>query len=124
MSDTDLDYGTDGGWVKNIPNRDTIENFTDKIEKARLVRQYNFLHLLMRMLCLCLALMNLLLSIAPPSSFVTIAVSIPRWVMRSDRLSLDQDRLREDYYSEALAFSRHTIDVELDEETMKLEKAY
>ena len=36
--------------------------------------------LLTRMLCLCLALMNLLLSVAPPSSsFVTMAVSIPNW---------------------------------------------
>ena len=82
----------------------------------------NFFHLLVRTLCLCLALMNLLLSVAPPSSgFVTMAVSIPHWVVQSDRLSPDEDRLREDYYCEALTFSRHTIN--LDEETMKPEKA-
>ena len=46
--------------VKNIPNRNTIEDFTEEIDEARFVRQYNFLHLLMRMLCLCLAFMNLL----------------------------------------------------------------
>ena len=43
--------------------------------------------------------------------------------MKSDRLSLDEDHLREDYYYEALAFSRRNINLELDEETMKPEKA-
>ena len=46
-------------------------------------RQYKFFHLLMSMLCLFLALINLLpLRVAPSqssSSFVTIAVSIPPW---------------------------------------------
>ena len=42
--------------------------------------------------------------------------------MKSDRLSLDEDRLREDYSYEALALSRRTIDLEFDEETMKPEK--
>ena len=66
--------------------------------------------------------MNLLLSVAPPSSsFVTMAVSIPHCVVKSDRLSLD--RLCEDYHYEALAFSRHSINLELDEEIMKPEKA-
>ena len=52
-----------------------------------------------------------------------MAVSIPHWVVKSDRLSQDEDSLREDYYYEALAFSRHTINLEFDEETMKPEKA-
>ena len=66
--------------------------------------------------------MNLLLSVAlPSSSLVTMAVSIPHWVVKS--LSQDEDSLREDYYYEALAFSRHTINLEFDEETMKPEKA-
>ena len=39
--------------------------FTDEIDEARFVRQYNFFHLLIRMLCLCLALMNLLPCVAP-----------------------------------------------------------
>ena len=52
-----------------------------------------------------------------------MAVSTPRWVVKSGRLSPDEDRLREDYYHEALAFSRHTINLEFDEETMKPEKA-
>ena len=34
-----------------------------------------------------------------------------------------EDRLHEDCYYEALAFSRHSINLELDEETMKPEKA-
>ena len=45
--------------VKNIPNRNTIEDFTEEIDEAGFVRQYNFFHLLMRMLFLFLALMNL-----------------------------------------------------------------
>ena len=110
--------------VKNTSNRNTIEDFTEEIDEARFVKQYNFFHLLMRMLCLCLALMTLVLSVAPPSSgFVTKAVSIPHCVVKSDRLSPDEDRLREDYFHEALAFSRHTINLEFDVETMKPEKA-
>ena len=68
--------------------------------------------------------MNLLLCVAlPSSSFVTMAVSTPYWVVKSDRLSRDEDRLRKDYYYEAVAFSRHTIILEFDEETMKPDKA-
>ena len=90
--------------VKNIPNRNIIEEFTEEINDA--------------------GLMNLLLSVAhPSSSFVTMEVSAPHWVVKTDRLSLDEDRLREDCYYEALTFSRHTINLEFDEETMKPEKA-
>ena len=54
--------------------------------------------------------MNLPFSIAPPSSsIVPMAVS----------LCVES----EDYYHELLAFSRHRINVELDEENMKPEKA-
>ena len=60
--------------VKNIPNRNYIEDFTEEIDEAGFVGQYTVFHLLMRMLCLCLALMDLLLSVAPPSSsFVAVA---------------------------------------------------
>ena len=105
------------GMVKNTSNRNAID-------EAGFVRQYNFFHLLIRMLCLCLALMIFLLGVAPfLLAFVTTAVSIPHWVVKSDRLSQDEDRLREDYYYEALAFSRHSINVELDEDIMKPEKA-
>ena len=105
--------------VRNIPNRSTIKVFTEEIDEAEFVRQYNFFHLLTRMLCLCLALMNFLLSVAlPSSSLVTMAVS---WDVKSDSLSQDEDSLREDYYYEALAVSRHTINLEFGEETMKPE---
>ena len=64
--------------VRNIPNRNTIEVFTEEIDEAEFVRQYNFFHLLTRMLYLCLALVNFLLSVAPLSSILaTMAVSIP-----------------------------------------------
>ena len=52
-----------------------------------------------------------------------MAVSTPHWVVKSDRLSQDEDKLREDYCCAALAFSRHTINLEFGEETMKPEKA-
>ena len=110
--------------VKNILNRTTIEDFTEEIDEAGCVRQYNFFHLLMRMLCLCLALMNLLLSVACLfSGLVTMAILTPHWVVNSDWLSMEEDRLREDYCYEALAFSRHTIKLEFDEETMRPENA-
>ena len=35
--------------VRNIPNRNTIEDFTVEIDEAEFVRQYNLFHLLMRM---------------------------------------------------------------------------
>ena len=44
--------------VKNISNRNTIEDFTEEIDEAGFVRQYNFFHLLMRM-CLRVALLDL-----------------------------------------------------------------
>ena len=77
---------------KNIPNRNTIEEFTEEIREAGIVRQYNFLYLPIRMLCLCLALVNLLLSVAhPSSSAVTMAVPIPHWDVTSDYLSQVRD---------------------------------
>ena len=44
--------------VKNIPNRNTMEDFTEEIHEAEYVRRYNFFHLLMKKLYLCLALMK------------------------------------------------------------------
>ena len=43
--------------------------------------------------------------------------------MNSDRLSPEEDRLRVDYSYEALAFSRRTIDLEFDDESMRPETA-
>ena len=66
--------------------------------------------------------MNLSISVAPPPSSL-VAILIPHWVVKSDRLSPEEDRLREDYYYDAPAFSRHTINLEFDDETMKPRKA-
>ena len=52
--------------VNSVPNRNTIEEFTEEIDEAGFVGQYDFLYLPIGVLCLCLALMNLLLSVAPP----------------------------------------------------------
>ena len=68
--------------------------------------------ILMRILYLCLALMNLLFSVAPPySNFAFVVVLKPRRVET------------EDYYYEALAISRRKITLELDEENMAPEKS-
>ena len=57
--------------------------------------------------------MKVLFSIAlPSSSFVLMAVLKPLCVES------------EDYYYEALVFSRHSINLELDEENMMPEKGY
>ena len=50
-----------------------------------------------RMLCLCLALLCSVLHLF----FVTMAVSIPHCVVKSDTLSPEEDRFREDYDYEA-----------------------
>ena len=60
--------------VRNIASRTTIEEFTDEIDEAGCVRQYKFFHLLMRILCFCLVLMNVLHSVAPPSSSLVTTV--------------------------------------------------
>ena len=74
------------------PMMPTTEDPTEEIDESRFVTQYSSFHLLMRMLCLCLALMNLLLCVAPPSSsLVTRAVSIPHWDVKSDYLSKVRD---------------------------------
>ena len=79
--------------VRNIPNRNTIKAFTEEIDETELVIQYNSSHVLMRMLCLCLALMNLLLHVATlSSSLVTMAITIPHWVVTSDFFSQVGDR--------------------------------
>ena len=41
--------------VRNIPNRNTIEEFTEEIDGAGFVGQYNSFHMLIRMLCLWLS---------------------------------------------------------------------
>ena len=79
--------------VKNAQNRNTVKDFTEEIDEAGFVRQYNFLHLL--------------------NHIVSGSRTGCHWKMTV---------IVKTYY-EALAFFRHTIDLELDEETMKPEKA-
>ena len=68
--------------------------------------------------------MTFLLSVAPlSSSFVTMASSKQSGVERVNRWTRNADQRREDCYYEALAFSPHSIDLELDEENVKPEKA-
>ena len=112
--------------VKNIPNRTTIEDISQRTSMKQNLSDSTISFIcMMRMLCLFLALMIFLQSLAlPSSSLVTMAVLTPHWVLNSDRFSPGEDRHREDYYCyEALAFSRHTINLEFDDETMASEKA-
>ena len=74
---SDADDTTDVDGEKHSQSKH-IKDFTEEIDKAGCVRQYNFFHLLMRTLCLCLALVNLLHSVAhPSSSLVNMAILIP-----------------------------------------------
>ena len=57
------------------------------------------------------------------SSFVTMASLKPGGVERVNRWTRNADQRREGCYFEALAFSRYSIDLELDEQNMKPEKA-
>ena len=43
--------------VRNIPNRYTIQDFTEEIDEARFVRQYNSNHLLIKLLSVCVWLL-------------------------------------------------------------------
>ena len=100
--------------VKNIPNRNTIEDFTDE---AGCIRQHRNVASVLgsyQPFAQCCA------KFFQPGDHGGINSSV---VVKSDRLSPDENRLREDYYFESLEFSRHTINLEFDEETMKPEKA-
>ena len=94
--------------VEDIPDRATTEDFTEEIDEARCVRQNNFFHLL--------------LGVAPFFQLCDHG-GIFTILGRDVGLSPDEDRLREDYFYEILAFSRRTINLEFDEETAKPEKA-
>ena len=63
--------------VRHIPNRTTIKEFKEEIDEARFVGQYNFFHQLMRFF-LCLALMNLLYSVARPGDHGDINTALSR----------------------------------------------
>ena len=64
--------------VRDISNQNTIEDFTEEIDEAEFVRQYNSFYLLEKKVCLCVALLNLLLEfVSHSSSLVTMAVPMP-----------------------------------------------
>ena len=75
-------------------------------------------------LCLCLALKTPVPSVSHPffPSFLTISLSKPIGVVRSEHMDTHADQRREIYYYEPLGFSPHNIDLEFDEENMKAER--
>ena len=77
VSDADADESADMDGEKHSQPKTPSREFTEKIDEARFVRQYNFFHLLTRMLCLCLAL---LLSVAPPF-FTTLCREVGQLVI-------------------------------------------
>ena len=78
--------------VRNISNQNIIEDFTEEIDEARFVRQYNCSNLLVKKLYLSLALINLLLGVVHhSSSLVTMAIPMPHWDVTSDYLSVDHN---------------------------------
>ena len=93
-----------------------------KITSGSADSHFNFswkmMSLLVRTMCLCLALMTIFLYV----SVVTMALLRPIGVGRVNRWTRDADQRREDFYCEALASSRHNVDLVFDEETMKPEK--
>ena len=85
---------------------------TSVFADSRIQFLWSVMSIFVRALCLCFVLLFLLLSVAhPSSSFVIVALSIPHCVVKSDRSSLDDDSLKT--YYEALALSRHSINLEL-----------
>ena len=79
---------------------------------------------LVKTLCLSLVLMTIFLTVCyrPFSpSFVTMSSSKPIGVCRVNRWTKNADQRREDYYYDALVFSRHNIDLVFDEENMEPE---
>ena len=78
-----------------------------------------------RTLCLCLDLMTICLSMFHFSfspSCATMSSSKPIGVRRVNRWTRNLAQRLEDHYFEALAFSRHNIDLVFDEEKMQPEK--
>ena len=68
--------------------------------------------------------MTILLSVSQFSpSFVTMSSSKSIGVGRENRWTRNSAECVENYYYESLAFSRHSIILELDDENMKSEKA-
>ena len=82
--------------------------------------------MLVKTICLSLVRMTIFLSLfhLPSSpSFVTMLSPKPIGVRRMNRRTRNADQRREDHYHEALAFSRHNLDLVFDEEKMQPENS-
>ena len=62
--------------VRNTSNQNTIEDFTEEIDEAEFVRQYNSSHVLKKLLLLCV--------VPHSSSLVPMAAPMPLWDVTSD----------------------------------------
>ena len=88
-------------------------------------RIYSFMK--MMTLYMCMVVINIFLSASPSfsSSVVTMSTSRPIGFCRSNRWtknSAEHAERIENYFYESLAFSRHSVDLEFDEEVMKPER--
>ena len=100
---------------------------TTKITSAsadsRIGFSWKMVSFLVRTLCLCLVLMTIFLSVSPFSpSLVTMSSSAPSGVRRVNRWTQNAEQRRENFYHEALAVSRHNINLVFVEENMKPER--
>ena len=105
-----------------LKNQDTTK-ITSALADSRSQFSWSVMTISVRTLCLCLALMTPFLSVSSLFfSFVTMSSSKPAGVETVNRLTRNASQRREDYYYDALAFSRHNINLVFDEETMKTER--
>ena len=100
---------------------------TTKITSAsadsRIEFSWKMVSFLVRTLCLCLVLMTIFLSVSPFSPrLVTMSSSAPSGVRRVNSWTQNAKQRRENLYCEALAFLRHDINLQFDEENMKPER--
>ena len=102
-------------------NQDATK-ITSALADSRINVSWTMVSFLVRTLCLCLVLMSIF-SVSPFSpSFVTMLSSKPIGVDRMNRWPRNSAQRLKNYYYKALAFSRHSIDLVFDEETMKPER--
>ena len=104
-------------------NQDATKK-TSALADSRINFSWTMMSLLVRTLCLCLALMTISLTVSPLfPSFVTMSSSEQIGVRRGNSWTRNAaDQRNENFYCEALAFSRHNINLVFDEENMKPEK--
>ena len=101
-------------------NQDATQ-ITSALADSRIYISWTMVSFWVRALCLCLVLMTILVFHFFSPSFVTMSSSKPIGVGRVNRWTRNSAQRFENYYYEALAFSRHNIDLVFDEESMKPE---